>query len=48
MHFLHTKMCIPFLLLTALTNCAHLLSVCMASKTVSYIVKAESIKGRLS
>ena len=25
-------MCIPFLLLIALTNCAHLLSACLASK----------------
>jgi hypothetical protein len=25
-------MCIPFLLLIALTNCAHLLSVCLASE----------------
>ncbi len=26
------KMCIPFLLLIALENCAHLLSTCLASK----------------
>jgi hypothetical protein len=32
MPFLHTKMCIPFLLLIALTNCAHLLSAWLASK----------------
>ena len=32
MCFFYTKMCIPFLLLIALTNCAHLLSVCLASK----------------
>jgi hypothetical protein len=30
--FFHTKMCIPFLLLIALANCAHLLSTCLASK----------------
>jgi hypothetical protein len=32
MPFLHRKMCIPFLLLIALTNCAHLLSASLASK----------------
>ncbi len=32
MPFLHRKMCIPFLLLIALTNCAHLLSAWLASK----------------
>jgi hypothetical protein len=32
MPFLHTKMCIPFLLLIALTNCAYLLSAWLASK----------------
>ena len=32
MRFFYTKMCIPFLLLIALTNCAHLLSACLASK----------------
>ncbi len=31
-YFFHTKMCIPFLLLIALTNCVHLLSTCLASK----------------
>ena len=30
--FFHTKMCIPFLLLIALANCAHLLSTCLPSK----------------
>ncbi len=49
MHFFYTKMYIPFLLLIALANCAHLLSSCLASKKMaSYIVKAESIKGHLS
>ena len=32
MPFLHTKMCISFLLLIALTNCAHLLSAWLASE----------------
>jgi hypothetical protein len=32
MPFLHTKMGIPFLLLIALTNCAYLLSACLASE----------------
>jgi hypothetical protein len=32
MPFLHTKMCIPFLLLVALTNGAYLLSACLASE----------------
>ncbi len=32
MRFFYTKMCIPFLLIIALTNCAHLLSACLASK----------------
>ncbi len=32
MRFFYMKMCIPFLLLIALTNCAHLLSACLASK----------------
>jgi hypothetical protein len=50
MRFFHTKMCIPILLLIVLKNCAYLLSACLASekKTGLYIVKAESIKGRLS
>jgi hypothetical protein len=32
MRFFYTKMCIPFLLLIALTNCAHLLSAWLAGK----------------
>jgi hypothetical protein len=32
MSFLHTKMGIPFLLLIALANCAHLLSAWLASE----------------
>jgi hypothetical protein len=32
MRFLRAKMCIPFLLLIALTNCAYLLSECLASE----------------
>jgi hypothetical protein len=28
--FFHTKVCIPFLLLIAIANCAHLLSMCLA------------------
>jgi hypothetical protein len=46
--YFYTKMCIPFFLFVALTNCAYLLSACLASKNASYIVKAESIKGRMS
>ncbi len=30
--FFHTKMCIPFLLLIAVANCAHLLSMCLAGE----------------
>ncbi len=44
----HTKIDIPFLLLIALTKCAYLLLALLAAKTVSYIVRAESIKGRPS
>ncbi len=32
MPFFHRKMCIPFLLLIALANCAHLLSASLASE----------------
>jgi hypothetical protein len=30
--FFHTKMCIPFLLLIAVANCAYLLSTCLAGE----------------
>jgi hypothetical protein len=35
MPFFHRKMCIPFLLLIALANCAHLLSASLVSENCS-------------
>jgi hypothetical protein len=41
----YTKIAITFLLLIALTKCAYLLLASLASKSASYKVRAEPIKG---
>jgi hypothetical protein len=43
--FFHTRVCIPFLLLTAVANCAHLLSTCLAGENGTLYSEAEPIKG---
>jgi hypothetical protein len=45
--FFHTKMCIPFLLLIAVANCAHLLSTCLAGENGALYSEIEPIKGAL-
>ncbi len=44
--FFHTRVCIPFLLLIAEANCAHLLSMCLREGNSALYSEAEPIKGR--
>ncbi len=43
--FFHTRVCIPFILLTEEANCAHLLSMCCAGENGALYSEAEPIKG---